>query len=260
MQTPSSYGTTTNHNTGTATATDTGENASNRAALSLSSYPSALSDTVKIVAPEEKSLALNRSVYVLKTHLQRETNKSLIVINYSDFDMGDESGSAIFLSPGGGNLNEIDRFSSSKQSWNRTSAVVTIQKHPGQPLNTTVTLNGGLWGIRASVDALTGRGEKSLTGSHDTITATLKSYNGKIKHGKYGPFYGLLFKTADDQYVITAPGKELKSKAPVNASIKSYETLFKFRSFQSNDGPTLITVPGVEVVNVTSLDTTEPEK
>lgn len=223
--------------------------------LSLEAYPSAVSEPTVIVAPQNRSDAIDQSVVVLQSHLQQATNASPRVVSHSAFDPENSSGTAVVLAPDGHLPGSLSDALETPESKNETTATVFTTTRSAPGVSDFVVLSGGEWGIRAGVDDLTGRTDVSLSGHRATAHAEINTYEGEVVKGRYAEFYTLLFETKDDVYVLTVAPDVLKQNEPINATVRAYRTEFRQPVLGSNRiEPAMMTAPGLEIVSVIERD------
>jgi len=217
---------------------------------SLEAYPDGVPEPVVIVAPDNRSDAIARSVAVLDSHLQRADVSSSIV-SHAAFDPQNGSGTAVVLAPDGQLPESLANEVATPESENETTATVFTADRSTPGVSDVVVLSGGDWGIRTGVDDLTGRTDGSLSGQRATVHAEIDTYEGTVVRRNYAEFYALLFETNDDVYMLTVAPERLEQNEPINATVRAYETEFSQPVLGSNRvDPTTMTAPALEIVSV----------
>lgn len=225
------------------------------AGISLEAYPASVSGPPVIVAPQNRSDVIARSVVVLQSHLQQATNASPRVVSHSAFDPQNSSGTAIVLAPEGRLPDSLAGTFDAPESTNETTATVFTANRSAPGVSDFVVLSGGDWGIRAGVDDLTGRTDVSLSGQRATTHAEINTYEGEVVKGRYAELYALLLETDDDTYILTASPEILDRNEPTNVTVRAYNTEFRQPVLGSNRiEPTTMTAPGLEIVSVIERD------
>jgi hypothetical protein len=229
------------------------ETRGNATAPQLEAYPSFVSNASTIVVPANRSAAVNRSFRVLRNDIWGTTRTEPTVVSHAEFSPENHSGTVFVLAPNGDMPAGVPSETEVGITDNETTATVATAVGPNG--TAYVVVAGGEWGIRAGVDALTGRTNVSVSGTESTVQADVSTYEGRVVEGRYGDMYTLAFETEDRVYILTSAPSSLADDEPVNATVRAYRTEFRQPILGSGVNDTTTTTgPAIEIVTVVDRD------